>query len=481
MKKIFTVLAALAAFVLPAAAATFTFESESSISQTVDGISVVIAKGSGSSAPAYYSNGLRLYAGNTITVSGADISRVDLTFTMQGTKPYADLTASPGTLVSGGNSTSDSDFKTDVWTGSASTVTFTLGASGQRLIRNVVVNGDGSDTPGTGGDPVDPDEPDTPGQLDPDFVYPEPTVLGVPSTTVQGAEYSFIQSNVLVSCTKGAVTAGYFSAHAGYDLTFTATKDIKGIVINGFVKKDFTATSSNGSISYLNPSEDTEADPVVVIKDIDSKSVTISCVKQLRCYSVELYFDENPDAVISGNSGSGEVVELTFDSAEAVYESEFVELFGEENYSVFLFNAAAPDVPYFALDLYPETKDELSGSYSWNDYTLGDYTYYVYGYGDDDFTWMMDGEVTVSKSGDNYTITGTVTCDNDVTYAISFSGPMPIYNDDEYYGDGTESGVKDVVVDGVNSETPAYDLQGRRVGKSYRGIVIRNGKKEISR
>lgn len=478
MKKLFTLLVCVLCSI-SAIATTFTFTSAESVTQTIGGYTMKIEKGSGNNAPAYYDNGLRLYASNTITVSGTNIENIYLTFSMQGSKPYADLTVSTGTLSSGGTSTSSDDKVTDKWTGSASSVTFTLGGSGQRLIYSIVVNGDGSENPGGGSDDNgSTTDPDTPSELDPDFQYPDPTILVPPTLSVQGDAYSFIYNNILVSSTKGAANDGFFSAHAGYELTFTATKPIKGVVINGMVKKDFSATVDNGSISYLSPSTDIEDNPVVVIKNIDSNSVTISCEKQLRCYSVEVYFDENPSASVSGGMGEGEEITLKFDSAEAVYESEYVEILGEPNYSIFLFNEASPEVPYFALDIYPASKDNLAGTYTWVDYTLGDYTYYVYGYGENDYTWAEDGTVTISKSGDIYTITGTVICDNNNTYHISFTGEMPIYTDDEYYGDGGEdTAVEEIKVESESADSAAYDLNGRKVSPNYRGIVIRAGKK----
>lgn len=480
MRKIFIAIAAIALAAMKVAAATFSFTSAESVSQTADGYTVTIAKGNGNNAPAYYDNGLRLYANNTITISGPDLTGISLTFSMQGQKAYADLKASVGTLVSGGVSTAQTDLKTDEWTGNANSVTFTLGASGQRLINRIVVNGDGSeDKPGEGGDPEVPVGPDTPPVLDPDYNYAEPTGVSIPDFTVQGDEYSFVSSNIEVSCTKGAITSGYFSAHAGYALTFTAAKPIKGIVINGFVKSGFTATVDHGRISYLTPEEDSEANPVVVITDVDSESVRIDCVKQLRCYSVEVYFDANPEVTVSGGLGTGEEITLSFDSAEAVYESEYSEMIEEENYSIFLFNAASPEVPYFALDIFPASKDDITGTYLWDDLTLGDFTYYIWSFDEADFAWMEEGNVTITKTGDIYTVEGILYGDNTNIYNISFTGEMPIYLDKDYYGDG-DSAVDAVLSDSSVSHT-AYDLQGRRVGPSYRGIIIRNGQKIIAR
>lgn len=480
MKKFFTLLAA-AALSLPALATTFTFTSAADVEQTSGDYTVTLSKGAGNTAPAYY-NEMRLYAQNTITVTGPDITRITLSCSKQGSKEYATLTASAGSLVSGGVSTGDTDWVIDTWTGSANSITFTLGNSGQRVLGRLMINeegtGDEGGNSGSGGDSGS----DLPPTLNPDFKYPEPTLIGVPSNKVQGEAYTFVENNVQVSCTKGAVSVNeYFSAHAGYEMTFTATQPIKGIVINGFVKKDFEATVDHGKVSYLSPSDDSVGSPVVVITDVDSKSVTISCVKQLRCYDVEVYFTANPDATVSGggNSGNGESVDLSFDTAEAVYESEFTDMYGFLNYSIFLYNEADWD-PYFALDIYPDVKDNLAGTYSWSDYTLGDYTYYVYGAGDDDFTWAEDGEVTISKNGNVYTITGWVFCDNGNTYNISFTGEMPIYTDDEYYGDGGDGGSGVEAIESIDTpDAPAYDLQGRRVSPSYRGIVIRNGRKSL--
>lgn len=487
MKKLVTlfvcILVAVASF-----ATTFSF-STSVESQTIDGITVKLDKGSGNNAPAVYSDQVRLYAGNTITVSGGNLTDISLSFTKQGSKAYAALSSSVGTLSSGGESTSNTDVKTDTWKGTASSVTLTLGDTGQRIVLQIVVNGDGTEpTPGTGGNGNGNDNPgDNPGTLDPNYTYKEPTVITTPAMTVQGDSYRFISNNIEVSCSKGAVSDGtYFSAHAGFDMTFKATRNIKGIVINGFVKKDFSATVDKGTVSFLSPSSDTERNPVVVITDINSNSVTISCVKQLRCYNVEFYFENNPDATVEGGSGSTQT--LTFDSAEAVYESEYTEIVGEENYSIFLFNASAPDYPYLALDLYPGDSDNLKGEFSIAAGTLGDYTFYLWGEGDYDMTWAESAKVTISTEDDeHYTITGMMVGDNNVTYEFTFTGVMPLYLDsDYYYGDDDNDGVEEIPVQ--NEERPIlnrgermYDMQGRRVGRNYRGVVIQNNAKYILR
>lgn len=285
-------------------AQTFTPTSEAAMTQ--DGVTVSFDKGNGNNPPKWYDNGLRLYASNTITVSGNAITTVKLVFTKQGSKPYATLAANTGTLVSGGESTAADDEKADIWTGSASSVTFTLGASGQRLVKQIIVNGDttqvggGGGTTGGGKDTTSTVNP----TLDPNYIYSEPTTIGVPATPQSAGVQSFVENNILVEITQGAIYADYFNCYAGKSITFSAAKPIKAIVITGMIKKDFSATASAGAIDYMDASEeDTEGDPVLIVTDINATSVTLNCVKQLRCYSVDFYFEANPDVEIGAGGG----------------------------------------------------------------------------------------------------------------------------------------------------------------------------------
>lgn len=101
-------------------------------------------KGKGTD-PKVYSGLLRLYAKNTITIedSAKPISKIEIVFTKQGEKPYnKTLTADSGTVTSGGESTSGETPVTDTWTSSTTPtkkVVFTLGDSGQRVIKSIKV------------------------------------------------------------------------------------------------------------------------------------------------------------------------------------------------------------------------------------------------------------------------------------------------------------------------------------------------------
>lgn len=175
-------------------------------------------------------------------------------------------------------------------------------------ISKIVVTADeigtstGGDTPGTGeGGNTD---------LDPNYTYAEPTVITPTGAVGSNAAYSFVQNNIRVDVTTGGQYEDYFGCNAGNKITFTATKNIKAVVVNGYVKKDFSATASSGEIMYVDASEDyVENDPVLAVLDVNSKKLTINCDKQLRCYSVEIYFDENPDVDLE----TGDDEEYNFD------------------------------------------------------------------------------------------------------------------------------------------------------------------------
>lgn len=148
--------------------------------------------------------------------------------------------------------------------------------------------------------------------LDPLYIYGEPTIIGVSGEECSNSAYSFVQNNIRVSTTVGAQNENYFGCNATGAISFTAARPIKAIVINGYIKKDFDAEVDFGQIVYADASEDyVEANPVVVITDVDHESVTINCAKQLRCYSVEVYFEENPDVEIDNDGGDEE--ELSYD------------------------------------------------------------------------------------------------------------------------------------------------------------------------
>lgn len=471
---------------LTLSATTFEYKADGTQTQTIDGITVKLEKGgNATNAPAYSSyNGMKMYANNTITIDAEQaFKNVQLVFSKNDNKAYLTMTVSEGELVSGGVSTHKDSLKVDNWNGETKKLVFTMGASGQRLIHKIIVDGDPIEI-----DPIPTVVAIDTAEWDPTWLYyAEPTAIITPDTTFSKKEYIFVQTNIRVHCTQGAIidtaSTPYFNCHEGNQLSFEATQPIKGLVINGYVRRQFSASVDKGDIEYCSPGaleEDREGYPVVIISDINDTKVTISCDKQLRCYSVYVYFEANPNATLDcgGSSSGGEVFNLTFDTADAVYESEISADEGKTNYTIYLYNQATPDYPYLVLDLYPAAQGDLVGTYSMDDESLGETTWYQSGESQLDRVWMeTDGQLAISKDGDIYSISGYLDCDDGNTYNFSFTGAMPFYTDTEYYDEG--QGIE--TVPALNSNAPMFDLFGRKVNDTYRGVVIQGGHKYLLR
>lgn len=139
MKKIFSIFALLLGMSLTAKAADNTvtidlstgYVNEQMVGTITSGdITIATSGGTNSYSPTYYNQGhaVRFYGGNTFTVSadGNTISKIELTFSSgEGTNQ---ITANPDS------------FNTNTWTGSANSVTFTIGGrNGHRRIASIAV------------------------------------------------------------------------------------------------------------------------------------------------------------------------------------------------------------------------------------------------------------------------------------------------------------------------------------------------------
>ncbi len=90
---------------------------------TVSGYTFTADKASGATAPAINGTTLRLYADNTFTIAGASMAKIVFTLnTSTGSKRYTTFTPNTGTVTE-----QKSDDTAITWTGSATSVTFTVG------------------------------------------------------------------------------------------------------------------------------------------------------------------------------------------------------------------------------------------------------------------------------------------------------------------------------------------------------------------
>lgn len=150
------------------------------------GLTIVTDKGGNTQStgiPKYYesSSDLRLYALNTLTLSAKEITKIEFTCTF---KENQTMTPSVGTLAD------------TVWTGSASSVTFTLGSKGQVRITELKVTGTFS---GEGGvTPIDPGDERTVADVAGDIA----TNLGFTSSDIE-----WNQEDAYIGCVLDGATS----------------------------------------------------------------------------------------------------------------------------------------------------------------------------------------------------------------------------------------------------------------------------------
>ena len=141
--------------------------------------------------------------------------------------------------------------------------------------------------------------------LESDYVYAEPTKVVSVDSLGSKIPYTFICNNVKVIASMGGKTSQYFSANAQSEITFVTTRKMKALVVDGFLRKGFSAGSSAGKIVYKSTDAvDLEEEQVLAVTDIDTNVVTLTCDKQLRCYELRVYFEANPEIDIETAYGS---------------------------------------------------------------------------------------------------------------------------------------------------------------------------------
>ena len=212
-----------------AGTANFKLSSESDV--TVDGVTASFAKASGSTAPTWYSAGLRLYASNTVTISSSSsITGVSFNWEKQGNKAFATVTASAG------NYTHPSNTGTGTWTGEATSITFTLGGSGQLQLNTFSVTYDDGGGGGGGGGSFEPDHTGT--SADP---YSVSDALGLTqdySSTEVASQMSYVKGVVSSLSEDNADDWGKFDISDGTNTIYCS--GVKGI------------STTKGNASYVN-------------------------------------------------------------------------------------------------------------------------------------------------------------------------------------------------------------------------------------
>jgi len=267
----------------------------------------------------------------------------------------------------------------------------------------------------------------------------EPIIIVAPDTVVSKKPYTFTDQGITIAVDQGTILPAnhewntidrtYFAVLANYHMTISAEQPIKGIAINGWVRKNFSAEADHGTLNYLSDDEDdSTGEPVLTISDIDNPSVTLSCGNQLRCFSIEVYFTQNPGEL------SGEVldtVRFVAVTAEASDFSNDTTFSSEGHYSYWLKLAPQEEYPHVWLDMYSAVKGDLSGEYSLYNYNVGDYTYVQLSASELDYEYAYDQDFTITKTDAGYHVEGYIIAENDVQYEFVYDGPIELVPEDE--------------------------------------------------
>ena len=296
----------------------------------------------------------------------------------------------------------------------------------------------------------------------------EPIIITAPDTVVNKTAYTLSEQGVTIAVSYGSAYPAehewnnlgitYFACLAGGEMTISAEENIQGIAINGWVKKNFSASCDYGTIAFLSDEyDDAVGEPVLTVSDINNTSVTIQCVNQLRCFSMEIYFSENPGTV---HGETMDTIRLTMTDAQALDYSEDPLYSAEGAYSYWLQLTPAEGYPQIWLDLYAAVQGDLSGSYSLYDYNVGDYTYIQLSENELDYEYAYDQEFVITRNGENYHIEGYIIAENDVQYEFVYDGPVVLIELEE-------EGLEDM---------PGDDSPCTKVLRHGRLLIIRDGR-----
>ena len=362
-------------------------------------------KNNGINAPTQNTNSkdLRHYAKNTITISGAKMTKMVFTMSEAGKKQWATVTASEGTM------TVDKTNGTTTWenTNGSSSVTLTVG--------------DKNDF-GT-------NKNKTAGQFDVDKVDITSDGQGGGETPTPPAEE-----------TKAENIAAFKALASGTTATLTL-KNAQVVYKNVYTTKygatntEYYVRDASGAIQFFN------TDLELNVNQVINGTVEVT-------YSL---FNELPEATKTANT-SAEKLTIT-DGETAVPTKVTVADLTSNKYLCDLVTVENANII-----------SETSGTYTNQYLTNGTDKVMIY----DKFktkTNITDGEgfdvtgifVTAKLSGNNI-----------IKEFAPISAPVP-------------TGINNITTEAADANAPAYNLAGQKVGKEYKGVVIKAGKKFIQK
>lgn len=361
-------------------------------------------KNNGQTAPTQNANtkDLRHYAKNTITISGAKMTKMVFTMSDAGKKQWATVTASEGTM------TVDKTNGTTTWenTNGSSSVTLTVGdnndfgsntkkKAGQFNVDKVDITSDGQ---GGGETPTPP-----------------------------------------VEETKAENIAAFKALASGTTATLTL-KDAQVFYKNVYTTKsgatntEYYVRDASGAIQFFN------TDLELNVNQIINGTVEVK-------YTL---FNELPEATKTANT-SAEKLTIT-DGETAVPTKVTVADLTSNKYLCDLVTVENANII-----------SETSGTYTNQYLTNGTDKVMIY----DKFKTK-----TSITDGEGFDVTGILITaklsGNIIKELAPISAPVP-------------TGINNITTDAADANAPAYNLAGQKVGKEYKGVVIKAGKKFIQK
>ena len=361
-------------------------------------------KNNGGTAPTQNDNSkdLRHYVKNTLTITGAKMTKIVFAMSDAGLKQWADITASEGKI------TIDKDAKTTTWenaTGSTA-ITLTVGdenkygtnekkKAGQFDISSVVITSDGQ---GGGETPTPPAE--------------------------ETKAENIAAFKALASGTTATLTLK--NAQVVYKNVYT-TK-------SGATNTEYYVRDASGAIQFFN------TDLELNVNQVINGTVEVT-------YSP---FNELPEATKTANT-SAEKLTIT-DGETAVPTKVTVADLTSNKYLCDLVTVENANII-----------SETSGTYTNQYLTNGTDKVMIY----DKFKTKTD-----ITDGEGFDVTGIfVTAKlsgNIIKEFAPISAPVP-------------TGINNITTEAADANAPAYNLAGQKVGKEYKGVVIKAGKKFIQK
>lgn len=196
--------------------------SNGTVVSTVDGsiAQATFAKGKGSNDPKYYDSGeaVRVYGGNTITISGGTRNIIKIEFTFGTGGDSNAITANTGSFTS------------PTWTGKSNSVTFTIGGtSGHRRIQAIKITYEASATPKT---------------LESIAISNEKTEYTVGDTFVKPIVTATYSDGSTANVTNSATFSGYDMSKAG---VYTVKVEYSEGGVDVYTEYDINVTASEAT------------------------------------------------------------------------------------------------------------------------------------------------------------------------------------------------------------------------------------------